>query len=241
MVVLERGAERLCEPVGVHAVGGLHFEHRQQVAPFGVHAADGGRASREDIHLFVVLHQLFRVHQVVRREVGGLDAGVERVGDLYAAFLGHFGRDDDHAVRRARSVDRRGCGVFEDGDVLDAVDVEVVDLFHFDLESVEDEDRQRGVGLERVFRDVGHTVRAADLDAVGNVVGVRSEFAGDVRDHERGVVHLQRLQHVGRVDLHQIGTLHLRRRTREAVLGLGHITRDYERFGFDNVGFHRDV
>ena len=184
MVVLERGAERLCEPVGVHAVGGLHFEHRQQVAPFGVHAADGGRASREDINLFVVLHQLFRVHQVVRREVGGLDAGVERVGDLYAAFLGHFGRDDDHAVRRARSVDRRGRGVFEDGDVLDAVDVEVVDLFHFDLESVEDEDRQRGVGLERVFRDVGHTVRAADLDAVGNVVGVRSEFAGDVRDHE---------------------------------------------------------
>ena len=142
----------MCEPVGVHAVGGLHFEHRQQVAPFGVHAADGGRASREDIHLFVVLHQLFRVHQVVRREVGGLDAGVERVGDLYAAFLGHFGRDDDHAVGRARTVHGRCGGVFQDGVGFDALDVEVVDLLHRHLIAVEHEDRLVGVVLERMLR-----------------------------------------------------------------------------------------
>ena len=238
--VLERGAQRLCEPVGVHAVSRLHPEHRQQVASLGVYAAAGGRTLREEVHLFVVLHQFLRIHQVVRRKVGGFDAGVERVGDLDAALLGHLGRDDDHAVCGARAVDRRSRSVLEDGDGFDAVDVEVVNLLDVHLKSVEDEDRQRGVGLERVLRDVGHAVGSADLDAVGDVVGVRSEFAGDVRDHERRIVHLQRLQHVGRVDIHQVGALHLRRRTRETVFGFGNKTRDHERLGLDDVGFHAD-
>ena len=238
--MFEGRAQGLCEPVGVHAVFGLLLEEHQQVAPFGVLAADGPVCRRENLHLLVVLHEFFRVHQVVRRQVGRFDAGIERVRNLDAALLGHLRCDHDHAVRCARTVDRRCRGVLEDRDALHAVDVEVINLLDIYLEPVEDENRQRGVGLERIFRDIGHTVRTADFDAVGNVVGVRTEFSVEVRNHERRVVNLQRFEHVGRIDLDQVVALHLRCRTREAVFGFGNVARDHQCFGFDNVCLHRD-
>jgi hypothetical protein len=88
------------------------------------------------------------VHQVPVA-VGDLrKTELHAVVDLRA--VGHaaaLGRDDDHAVGRARTIYRGGGGVLEHLDRLDVRVGEVVDIVH--LETIDDVER-RSVAVDRI-------------------------------------------------------------------------------------------
>ena len=85
----------------------------------------------------------------------GLEVESERIviGDARARLAGTLGGDEDDARRSLRSVDRSRCGVFQHGDVLDVVGVDVVDRAGHAV------DQHIRVGCA-----VGHRGDAADAD-----------------------------------------------------------------------------
>ena len=80
----------------------------------------GAVAQRFVAHLDVVVH----ADQVVpvQRARGDADVALVRYAD--AVFLAFLGRDDDYAVGAARTIERAGRSVLEDGHRLDVVGVE---------------------------------------------------------------------------------------------------------------------
>ena len=149
VLVAERRAQRQREPVG--------FDAALDVLQFAVVLFELRGDLRRIVRVVVAgqpfgFELLAGVHQVVARQVGGVDREVAAVSDVQASGGQGLGRDDDHAVGRARTVHGRCGGVFQDGVGLDALDVEVVDLLHRHLIAVEHEDRLVGVVLERMLR-----------------------------------------------------------------------------------------
>ena len=85
----------------------------------------------------------------------GLEIESERIiiGDARARLAGTLGGDQDDACRGLRSVDRRRRRIFQHGDVLDVVGVDIVDLAGHAV------DQHIGVGCT-----FGHRRDAADAD-----------------------------------------------------------------------------
>ena len=149
---------------------------------FEIHARTvlGAVTQRFVAHFDVILH----VHQVVTVQCARGDADVTLVRYAYPVVFALLGRDDDHAVGTARSVERTGRCVLEDGHRLDVVRVERAQRAVV-RHAVHDVER-RGYGIDRpdaAYDDRGAFARLAaargHLDA-GN--GTFERFA-DVAHH----------------------------------------------------------
>ena len=186
---------------------------------------------------FLEFERFGGVHQVIGREVGYLQSRGERVVDLQFAGFGAAGLDDDDAVGGTGAVDGRCRGVFEYGDALYAVHVEVVDLLDIDFKPVENEYRQTGFGAQVALGDVGKTVLTAYVDLRRHEVGVRPEELARVDYLERGVKYFQGVEETCVVDGAQLFALDLHGGTREAVLGFGGIPGHDDVVELVHIGF----
>ena len=244
MFVAERRTQRQCEPVGLDAA--------LDVLQFAVILLEF-RGDLPRIIRVVVAGQPFGfelftgVHQVVARQVGGVDREVAAVADVQASGRQGFGRDDDHAVGGARTVHGRCRGVFQDGVGLDALDVEVVDLLHRHLVAVEHEDRLIGVVLECVFRGkVRVELEGADTRLSADIhlrqgIGVRThvEVLGDA---ERGLEDLDGAEGVAlRSHGLELFAGDRGRRSGERLLGDVQNTGNHDVADLAHFGVHVDV
>ena len=175
LVVLEQGGivEHLVEPVDV----GL----AQDVVVFAVGEPD----------LLLVPDAFVGVHQIPVA-VGDLrETELHAVVDLRP--LGHapaFGRDDDHAVGRARTIYRGGGGVLEHRDALDVGRVDGVEVGTGDGDPVEDVER-RGTRVDRVHAPDHHRCRRARLTRIGKYRQAGNlSLDGLVERRRRGVLDL---------------------------------------------------
>ena len=184
------GAYRLSEPVGVDA--GLNLPELARVHLVEADLCQGvvgGEQSGAALDL-----QFFAgVGEVIAAQVGHFHAHAAGVGHAQTAYVGLLRLDDDDAIGGFRAVDSFGGGVFERGDALYLVHVQVENLGELRLKAVED--KQRLVGTGGVFSlHAADCRRAAHLE-VGQGVGVAA--GTEVLDlHKRRVDVFQALQYV---------------------------------------------
>ena len=150
------------------------------------------------------------VHQVeFRRGRGPCGLRLERnLGALGAVAL--LGGHQNHAVRRAGSVNTRRSGVLQDFDRLDVVRIE---SGHLAADAVHDDDRRIGLVDRRTAADQEHRI-AARL-----VVGRRDAYARNLAF--QGIA--------DRIDRNafQIGAAHLRNGAGQRAARLGAVTDDH--------------
>lgn len=162
------------------------------------------------------------MQQVVVGEVSNFKIEAPGIVQLQLSRLGCLGVDDDNTVRRSRTVDGRGRGVFQYRDVGHSVRIQVVDFFHAHLKSVKDKSRQVGSALilfiEEICVRIGQGVDATHLN-VGYVVWVGSHGQVLVQV-ERGVQRGHRAQHVLVGYRAQFGATVIGNRTRKGLFAL---------------------
>ncbi len=239
MTVLKTHAQRFRKPVGIDARKDLladqvvGVEVIAAVLPFARRVEEPGQTLK--------LQRLRCVHQLVRRQVGNVHAARKRIAHAKRSGFGTFGLDHDHAVGGPRTVNGRRRGVFENRHALDAVHVQVVDLLDLDLETVENEDRQAGHRFQRAARDLGKAVLSADFDLFGDIVGVGTEHPAHVHDLKRRVENFQGVEETVVVHRPQLIALDEHGRSREAVLRLGHVSRNDRSRNVVHLGFEVNV
>ena len=90
---------------------------------------------------------LLRIHQVVVLQVGSLNIHVAVIGNAHLSAFGPDGLDNHDAVTGFGTVDGFGGRIFQQGDALHAVHVEIEHLFQRRFESVKNEQRLIGVSF----------------------------------------------------------------------------------------------
>ena len=177
------------------------------------------------------------IHEVIGREVGNLHARGKRVIDLQFSGFGTSCLDDDYSVGGARPVDGRCRSVFEYGNALYAVHVEVVHFFHIYFKAVEDKYRQAGFGTQVVFRYVGEAILSAYLDLRGDVIRVGTEKFPGIDRFKRGIENFQRIEKARIVDSTQFLTFYLYGSTGKTVFCFGGISGNNYVVEFIYIGF----
>ena len=239
MTVLQAHAQRLRKPIGIDARKDLLAD---QIVGVEIIAAVLPFASGIEQPGQTLEFQCLRsVHQFVRRQVGNVHAARKRIAHPERSGFGAFGLDHDHAIGRAGAVYGRCRRIFEYRYALDAVHVQVIYLLHLDLEAVENEDRQAGHRFQRAARDLGETVLSADLDLLGDIVRVGTEHPAHIHDLERRIENFQGVEETVVVHRPQFIALHEHGRSREAVLRLGHVSRNDRSRDIVHLGFEIDI
>ena len=160
--------------------------------------------------LQLVLEVLLAVHHidVIHQE---RETELVAVVDVRASAPAAFGRDDNHAVGAARTVNRRGRSVFQHLDVGDVVGVERREI-----------GRLHHHAVHNIKRSVATVDRSCTADADRQIVAARlSRTAGD---HHTGRLALQSVFERRRRLKFELLALHLRKGSRGLGAAYGVVT-----------------
>ena len=146
MLMADTSAERLCQPVGIHAARHVLL---YLVILFAKGLCERGRTGI--VAPGVQFHEqlLLSIGQVITAQVGSRHIDISRIGQSDTSCLGLLGLYHHDAIGSLGTIDSLGGCILQDGHVLHTVDIQVEHLLLGRLKAVYD--KERCVGVARIL------------------------------------------------------------------------------------------